>query len=87
MLKILNIIILTLIFLFIFNVYNYYSSNKNINIKEFNRINIEKILEKKIINLPILINDTNNVIKFNNSLENEINDNKKRSFWNLLRKQ
>ena len=87
MLKILNIIILTLIFLFIFNVYNYYSSNKNINIKEFNRINIEKILEKKIINLPVLINDTNNVIKFNNSIENEINDNKKRSFWNLLRKQ
>ena len=87
MLKILNIIILTLIFLFIFNVYNYYSSNKNINIKEYNRINIEKILEKKIINLPVLINDTNNVIKFNNSLENEINDNKKRSFWNLLRKQ
>ena len=86
MLKILNIIILTLIFLFIFNVYNYYSSNKNINIKEFNRINIEKILEKKIINLPVLINDTNNVIKFNNSLENEINDNKKRSFWDLLRK-
>ena len=87
MLKILNIIMLTLVFLFIFNVYNYYSSNKNINIKEFNRINIEKILEKKIINLPVLINDTNNVIKFNNSLENEINDNKKRSFWNLLRKQ
>ena len=78
---------LTFIFLFTFNVYNYYSSNKNINIKEFNRINIEKILEKKIINLPVLINDTNNVIKFNNSLENEINDNKKRSFWNLLRKQ
>ena len=47
MLKILNIIILTLIFLFIFNVYNYYSSNKNINTKEFNRINIDKILEKK----------------------------------------
>ena len=87
MLKILNIIMLTLIFLFTFNVYNYYSSNKNINTKEFNRINIDKILEKKIINLPILINDTNNVIKFNNSLENEINDNKKRSFWNLLRKQ
>ena len=86
MLKILNIIMLTLIFLFTFNVYNYYSSNKNINTKEFNRINIDKILEKKIINLPILINDTNNVIKFNNSLENEINDNKKRSFWDLLRK-
>ena len=87
MLKILNFIILSLIFLFIFNVYNYYSSNKNINIKEFNQKNIEKILEKKIVNLPVLINDTNNVIKFNNSLENEINDNKKRSFWNLLRKQ
>ncbi len=86
MLKILNIIMLTLVFLFIFNVYNYYSSNKNMNIKEFNRINIEKILEKKIINLPVLINDTNNVIKFNNSLENEINNSKKRSFWDLLKK-
>ena len=47
---------------------------------------MEKILETKIINLPILSNDTYNVIEFNNSLEKEINNNKKRSFWDLLKK-
>ena len=75
-----------LIFFFILNVSNYYSSNKNIEIKNFNRINIEKILEEKMINLPVLRNDTNNVIEFNNSLDNEIKDSKKRSFWDLLKK-
>ena len=86
MLKILNIIMLILICFFIFSVSNYYSSNKNIDVKKFNRVNIEKILETKIINLPILSNDTYNVIEFNNSLENEINNSKKRSFWDLLKK-
>lgn len=86
MLKILNIIMLILICFFIFSVSNYYSSNKNIDVKKFNRVNIEKILEKKKINLPVLSNDTNNVIEFNNSLENEINNSKKRSFWDLLKK-
>ena len=77
---------LILICFFIFSVSNYYSSNKNIDVKKFNRVNIEKILEKKKINLPVLSNDTNNVIEFNNSLENEINNSKKRSFWDLLKK-
>ena len=86
MLKILNIIMLILICFFIFSVSNYYSSNKNIDVKKFNRVNIEKILEKKKINLPVLSNDTNNVNEFNNSLENEINNSKKRSFWDLLKK-
>ena len=86
MIKFLNIIMSILIFFFILNVLNYYLSNKNIDTKKFNRINMEKILETKIINLPILSNDTYNVIEFNNSLEKEINNNKKRSFWDLLKK-
>ena len=61
------------------------SSNKNIEFKDFKRSNIDQILREKIINLPVLNNDTGNVIEFNNSLENEINDSKKRSFWNLLK--
>ena len=42
-------------------------------------------LKEKLNNLPVLSNDTNDVIEFNNSFENEINDEKKRSFWDLLK--
>ena len=41
----------------------------------------------KIFDLPVLKNDTNNVIEFNNSLKDDIEENKKRSFWNLLKKE
>ena len=78
---------LILVIFFILSIYNYYSSNKNIEFKDFKRSNIDQILREKIINLPVLNNGTGNVIEFNNSLENEINDSKKRSFWNLLKKK
>ena len=67
--------------------YKYYTSNKNIDKKNYNRSNIEKIIKEKITSLPVLTNDTNNVIFFNDSFENEINGNKKRSFWDLLNKK
>tara|TARA_Y100000816_G_C25539055_1_gene292635 strand:- start:45 stop:218 length:174 start_codon:yes stop_codon:yes gene_type:complete len=54
------------------------------NVKNYNRLNINKILKEKINDLPELYNDTNNVIVFNNSIENSIED-KKRSFWELLK--
>ena len=76
-----------LIIIFIFSIYNYYSSNKNVDAKNYNRKNIDQILREKIIDLPVLKNDTNNVIEFNNSLKNDIKENKKRSFWDLLKKQ
>ena len=66
--------------------FRYYSSNINISNKNFIRSNIDQILREKISDLPILSNDTDNVIEFNNSIENEINDDKKRRFWNLLKK-
>ena len=87
MIKILNIIMFLLIIIFIFSIYNYYSSNKNIDAKNYNRKNIDQILKEKIIDLPVLKNDTNNVIEFNNSLKDETEENKKRSFWDLLKKQ
>jgi len=57
------------------------------NIKKINlnRINIEKILKNKVLNLPILENDTNNVITFNSKFTEEIKDDEPRSFWNLLK--
>ena len=85
MIKIFNIIMFLLIIIFILNIYNYYSSNKNVDAKNYNRENIDQILKEKIIDLPVLKNDTNNVIEFNNSLKNDIEENKKRNFWDLLK--
>ena len=87
MIKIFNIIMFLIIFIFTLSIYNYYSSNKNVDAKNYNRKNIDQILKEKIVDLPILKNDTNNVIEFNNSLKNDIKENKKRSFWDLLKKQ
>ena len=85
MLKILNIAMLLLILLFIFGVFQYYSSKKNIEVKEYNLTNIEEILKQKTSDLPVLTSDTNNIIVFNNTLNNEIKDKKKRSFWDLIK--
>jgi hypothetical protein len=80
-----NILFLILVFVFFLTIYKYYSSNKNLRVKNFNRINIDKIINDKISELPILKNDTNNVIMFNDTMSNEIENNKPRSFWNLLK--
>ena len=83
--KVLNIFFSIVLLIFFWSVYNYYSSNKNINIKEFNRNNINKIINKKISNLPELPNNTKNVIEFNNSISDKTNIEKPRSFWKLLK--
>ena len=83
MLKFLNVLMILIIF--ILSILKFYSSNKNISMKNFNRSNIDTILQNKINDLPTLANDTNNVIEFNDSFETEINNNKKRSFWDLLK--
>ncbi len=76
---------LLLIGIFILSIFKYYSSNKNLDSKNFNRSNIDQILKSKINNLPILTNDTDNIIEFNNSIEEGINQEKNRNFWNLLK--
>ena len=83
--KSLNLLIIVIIFIFFWFNYKYYSSNQNVNIKNFNRNNINQIISKKISSLPVLFNDTNNVIEFNNSLSETNNNDKLRSFWDLLR--
>jgi len=87
MIKISNIVMFLLIIIFILSIYNYYSSNKNVDAKDYNRKNIDQIVKDKIFNLPVLKNDTDNVIEFNNSLKNDIEEDKKRSFWELLKKR
>ena len=83
--KIFNIFLGILILFFFFNIYSFYSSNKNLEPKDFNRNNIDRIINTKISGLPILKNDTDNVIEFNDGFSNEMKDDKPRSFWNLLK--
>ena len=76
-----------LVIFFIFKVFSFYSSNKNISFKNYNRSNLDLILKEKINDLPSLANDTNNIIEFNDSIDEEVNSDKKRSFWELLNKK
>ena len=77
-----------IIFIFFFNITKYYSSEEgNLKTKNYNRLNIDQILKNKINHLPILASDTNNVIEFNNSFEEQINGEKKRSFWELIKRE
>ena len=85
MYKAFNFLFIILIFFFFFIIYNFYKSGVNLKTINFNRQNIERIISEKLLNVPILDNDTKNVIEFNNSLSNENNNDKPRSFWKLLK--
>ena len=85
--NIINILMMIVVITFISFIYYFYSSNKNINTKKFNRSNIEKILKEKTSNLLILTSDTHNIIEFNESSKNDFDNNKQRSFWELLQKK
>ena len=85
MTRLINIFLLLLILTFFLITYKVYSSKKNIEVKNFNRNNIDEIVNSKISNLPVLKNDTYNVIEFNDGFSNKIKDKKSRSFWNLLK--
>ncbi len=87
MTKAINLIFLLLVFVFFILTYRYYSSNKNIEAKDFNRSNINEIINTKVSNIPILNNDTSNVVEFNDGYSNEIKNEKPRSFWKLLKSE
>lgn len=63
--KTFNIFLFILSLAFFLSTYNFYSSNKNLEKKVFNRNNIDQIINKKISNLPILNNDTNKPVRIN----------------------
>tara|TARA_B100000963_G_C22065057_1_gene425560 strand:- start:107 stop:370 length:264 start_codon:yes stop_codon:yes gene_type:complete len=85
--KILNTFLTFIILVFFVSIYKYYISNKNIEAKSFNRNNINEIINKKISDLPILNNDTDDIIVFNDGFSDEIKNDKLRSFWNLLKSE
>ena len=83
--RIVNILLFLIVITFYFFIYRYYFSENNIKNIENKRVNIEIDLIKKTTNLPILKNDTSNVIEFNSGFNEQINESKPRSFWQLLK--
>mgnify|MGYP001277380524 FL=1 len=61
----------------------YFSEDVSLKINQ-NRSNYSKNIETRVFEIPLLKNDTDNVINFNlqNNVEKKI---KKRYFWNLLK--
>ena len=84
LIKLFNTVIFLIFIIFFVIIFKYYSSSKNMNEKNQNRLNINEIIKEKISDLPVLPNDTNNIIEFNNSLVDTTNE-KKRSFWELIK--
>ena len=83
--EIYKVIYFIIILLFVYLLFAIYFSEENIKKIKKNRINIENSFKDYLSNLPILENDTNDVITYNSSefLEKKI---KKRKFWELLKK-
>ena len=85
--RISNTFFLIILFLFIFLVTKHYFSEKNKIFTGKTRTSYSLMANKGIENLPVLKNDTNNVIEFNDGFSGEIKNEKPRSFWNLLKSE
>ena len=76
------IIFIFLISFFYFFGKLYFSESQKNKINK-NRETISQIINNNISELPVLTNDTNNVIEFNSGFESEKNK-VKRNFWKLF---
>ena len=79
------VVYLLTIFFFIFFVIKFYLSENNI--KRSNKIILQyqNELDNKFINLPIIKDDTSDIIEYTNEIE-EFKNKKQRKFWDLLKK-
>ena len=79
-----HVVYLLTIFFFIFFVIKFYLSEKNV--KQSNKIihRYQNELDKKFNNLPIIKDDTKNIIEYTNEIE-KFKNKKQRKFWNLLK--
>ena len=73
------------IILFILFSIKYYISNENIKKTYRNLGSIDKSINMYDSKLPVILNDTDNIVKY---LNNDVsNDKKKYSFWDLLKNE
>ena len=83
--KIIRFVVAIIVLSFFGFSFNYYISDKNINIVKNNRENLDSKILESTSALPLLPNDTNNVIEFNSGFEDSNKQNFKRSFWELFK--
>jgi len=81
--RIKNAFFLIIFFIFIFLISKYYFSEQNIVFINQSRSSYETSFDNDKNNLPVLTNDTNNIIIYVSDLENFKNNRKKR-FWEKL---
>ena len=72
------------IFFFIFFVIKFYLSENNIKWNNKVIFQYKNELDKKFNDLPVIKNDTDNIIEYTNEIE-EFKNKKQRKFWDLLK--
>ena len=81
--KVLTIFQFLIIISFLLLTNFYYFSDKNIEKINKNRLNLSSKISKSLDELPLLIDDTKNIIEYQNN-DTNLEKIKKRSFWDLL---
>ena len=81
--KIKNITFLIPFLVLVFLITKHYFSEKNIILMNKSRSSYSLLLREDIMNLPILKNDTNNIIDYKNDLE-KFKKKRKVRFWEKL---
>ena len=77
------VVYLLTIFFFIFIVIKFYLSEDNIKWSNQIILQYQNILDNKFISLPIIKDDTNDIIEYTSEIEDFKNE-KQRKFWELL---
>ena len=78
------VVYLLTIFFSIFFVVKFYLSENNIKLSKKVMLQYQNELDKKFNNLPIIKDDTNDIIEYTNEIE-EFKNKKQRKFWDLLK--
>ena len=79
-----HVVYLLTIFFAIFFVTKFYLSENNIKLSNKVMLQHQNELDKKFNNLPIITDDTNDIIEYTNEIE-EFKNKKQRKFWDLLK--
>jgi len=78
------VVYLLTIFFSIFFVIKFYLSENNIKLSNKIMLQYQNELDKKFNNLPIIKDDTNDIIEYTNEIE-DFKNKKQRKFWDLLK--
>ena len=78
------VVYLLTIFFSIFFVVKFYLSENNIKLSNKVMLQYQNELDKKFNNLPIITDDTNDIIEYTNEIK-EFKNRKQRNFWDLFK--